>query len=46
MREKCQARNPYPQIEFLTGNGKKEEEEGKKITFYRKPDLSLPTEDF
>lgn len=34
---KCQARNPYDRIEFLSGNGKKKKK--KKVTSNRKPDL-------
>lgn len=36
-----QARNPYPQIEFLTGNGKKKKKiiKGGGLTSSRKSDL-------
>lgn len=42
-REKCQARNPYSQIEFLTGNGKKKK---KKSLLIGNLIYTLPIEDF
>lgn len=44
VREKCQARNPYSRIEFLTGNGKKKKK--KKSLLTGNLIYTLPTEDF